>query len=37
MVTNNGKYIGYVFTPFWAVATYCNIMGFLASVAEGQD
>lgn len=31
MVTSNGMGVGVVLTPFWIVAAYLNIMGYLAS------
>lgn len=31
MVTITGCNLGIVFTPFWIMTTYCNVMGLLAS------
>ncbi len=32
-VSRNGKHVGIVFTPFWAVAVLCNGLGFSYAVA----
>ncbi len=31
-VSQNGKTVGIVFTPFWAVATFCNVLAFVYSL-----
>ncbi len=32
-VSRNGKHVGIVFTPFWAVAALCNVLGFTYALA----
>lgn len=32
-VSRNGKHVGIVFPPFWAVARLCNLLGFIYALA----
>ncbi|MDB4240807.1 hypothetical protein N9801_00875 [Yoonia sp.] len=32
-VSRNGKHVGFVFTPFWVIATALNVLGFSYAVA----